>query len=125
MFREAFDGAMSEMFFMTYAANFAVRARGCPGMSPSSTSSSGDKSTSSDNSRCLRCGKKGHLATSAVHQDETAEGGEHYSPQEQKKAIATINSDKSLTAESKKKWVKRINGFWTKLRESAEASAQL
>ena len=32
MFREAFDGAMAEMFFMTYAANFAVKARGCPGM---------------------------------------------------------------------------------------------
>lgn len=116
MFREAFEGALAEMFFWTYAAKFAKIARGCPGMGPSrhlppSTSASGGSSKD----RCLFCGKAGHRADSGVHRLEVAEGGATYSQGQAKKALAAISDDTKMSADLKRKWAVRVRAFWAKL----------
>ena len=54
MLREAYDGALAEMFFWSYSARFAVKARGCPGMSTRPTLAIKDKEDDvKSTDRCL------------------------------------------------------------------------
>ena len=54
MFREAFEGALAEMFFWDYAKKFAIKAKGAAGMGPSKCSAVSDSESSvSMSERCL------------------------------------------------------------------------
>ena len=127
MFREAFDGAMAEMFFMTYAANFAIKARGCPGMGRRKLTAKSSSSESGTSSRCLLCGEKGHLATSPIHQEELAEGSVSLTPQKLQAVLAKLDAEKTMAADKRKAWKKRIKGFWASVKagEAAAAAVEL
>ena len=113
MFREVFDGSMAEMFWMGYAQDFAIRARGCPGMGPVARGEQSEKpSKASGTMRCLFCGKAGHRADSEVHQDELAVGGAGHSNMQLRQALAEIASDRTLSAAQKKTWSVRTRAFW-------------
>jgi hypothetical protein len=117
MFREVFDGAMAELFWMGYAQDFAIRARGCPGMGPVVRAGLSERSSKvSKTTRCLYCGKAGHRADSEVHQDELAMGGTGRSSMQLNKALTEINSDKTLSASLKKTWSVRTRAFWATMR---------
>ena len=119
MFREVFDGAMSEMFWMGYAKDFAIKARGCPGMGAEVKVVASEKSAkTSKSSRCLYCGKAGHRADSAVHQEELAAGSGGHAGTQVKKALAEIQADRSLSAAQKKTWSVRVRAFWATVQAS-------
>ena len=115
MFREVFDGTMSHMFWWTYSMKFSAKASGCAGMGPSKKDHGSGGSGASSSGRCLVCGEAGHTAASDVHQDDMAEGGMAYSQGQLRKALATVASDTTLTAESKKHWSGRIKKYWAAL----------
>ena len=121
MFREAFEGALSDIMWWDYAKKFAIKARGSPGMGPSrcpNVSDSQPKVGASE--RCLFCGKAGHRASSNIHKHEMAEGGAGYSQENLSKALANIAKDDRLTAELKKRWSGRIKAFWAKMQNGTE-----
>ena len=116
MFREAFDSALAELWFVSYAPKFARMARGCAGMAPFKDVREATAATSArPNDRCLVCGKKGHRADSDVHKAEIAEGGLSMSPDKLKSALAYIASDDTLNAEQKRSWSARIKAFYAKM----------
>ena len=123
MFREAFDGAMTEM----YTANFTIKVRGCPGMGRHKSSPKESFKVSGSGSRCLLCGELGHLATSPIHQEEVVEGSVSLTPQRLQKVLAKLDAEKTLTAEKRKVWKKRIKGFWASVKagEVTAASVEL
>ena len=126
MFREVFEGSLAEMFFWTYALKFAVKARGSPGMAPwRGTKSLEQNQKVSSTERCLFCGKPGHRACSAVHQDEYAEGSGVYSNDQMKKALKNIAGDGKLSADNKKRWSGRVKAFWAKLLAGTEEEQSL
>ena len=69
----------------------------------------------SPNDRCLFCGKKGHRSTSDIHALELAEGGLKASQDQLTAALANIAKDETLSAEQKRTWASRINGFFAKM----------
>ena len=116
MFREAFDSALAELWFVSYAPKFARMARGCAGMAPFKDVREAAAATSArPNDRCLVCGKKGHRADSDVHKAELAEGGLSMSSDKLKSALAYIASDDTLNAEQKRSWSARIKAFYAKM----------
>ena len=126
MFREAFEGTWSDMFFWNYAPKFAIKARGCPGMAPwKNPNLATEAPTAKSQDRCLLCGKKGHRADSDVHKQELAEGSRTVSPDQLSAALANIAKDSSLNAEQKRSWSARTRSFWSKLSKEAVQSAEL
>ena len=113
MFRKVFTGTMAEMFFRDFARDFAVKARGCPGMAAWTPSTSSSEPKINTNEICLKCGERGHKASDPRHQAELAEGSA--SPEQMRQALAKVESYKSLSTDQKKHWSLRIKGFWKKL----------
>ena len=129
MFREVYAGAMAEQYFWSVSKTWAVKARGCPGMSSWAASASSTTSRSSagggGQERCLVCGKIGHRSNSPIHQEESAEGAVTYSDEQKGKALAEIKKDGSLSAEKKKQWMGRVNGFWAALKREVHDEESL
>ena len=124
MLREAYDGALAEMFFWTYSSRFAIKARGCPGMSTRPTLAIKDKDGAvKSTDRCLACGKAGHLASSAKHKRELAEGSAQETGVMMKSALAEISDDKSLSSADKRSWLARIRAFYAKIGQTASAES--
>ena len=120
MFREAFEGALAEMFFVTYAPKFAKKARGCAGMAPfKDVKEVAGATAATSNDRCLVCGKPGHRASSDVHKAELAEGSLSTSPEQLKSALEYIAHDATLNAEQKRSWSARTKAFWGKMRKDS------
>ena len=122
MFREVFEGAMSDMWFATFAAKFAYKHRGSSGLSPwrgSGVQQRGSQASARD--RCLRCGKAGHKASDARHANDVAEGGTAGAQDELRAALSTIENDDELARADKKRWSTRIRAFWAALRRLAAA----
>ena len=119
MFRMVYAGGSAEQYFWNRAIKYAPKVRGCPGMSPWSTTDDEKKSpavTGRKTDRCLVCGKPGHRSDSALHQAQLAEGSGAYSESEMKKALDYIKQDSSLSPEKKKEWSGRTKAFWAALR---------
>ena len=113
MFREVFEGAISEMFWATYAAKFAVKVRGAPGMAPwKGITGEAVKRKLSKHDRCLLCGKAGHFADDPRHADEAGEFGTTQAQDRLRTALANIAKDKNLSAADKKRWSVRTRAFW-------------
>ena len=89
MFGEVFEGTLADMFFLSYAPKFAVKARGCPGMGPwKDVKLAANAPSAKSKDRCLVCGKPGHRADSDVHKAELAEGSMAMSPEQMSSALA-------------------------------------
>ena len=119
MYREVYAGANAEQYFWNKAKQFAVKARGSPGMSPwigTAGASSNLKSVNKGHERCLVCGKPGHRATAEIHQEQMAEGAAAYSVSQMQQALDVVGQDNSLTADKKKSWSGRIKAFWAALK---------
>ena len=116
MFREVFDCVSAEMFFIQYAQDFAIKARGCPGMALSGSAGSGSSSNGSSKAcRCLVCGKAGHRANE--HSTEMAEGTMDLAGGQLQKALTEISNDDKLTPDQKRTWMVRTKGFWRKIQK--------
>jgi len=115
MYREVFDNAMAEMFFIQHAKTFAVMARGCAGMAPTKGLSITSTSASSDkHCRCLYCGKLGHRPDQ--HANELSEGDVGDTQMQLQKALTHVANDSKLSAELKRNWSTRIKAFWAKIK---------
>ena len=112
MFRRVYMGTMAEMFFRDFARDFAVKARGCPGMA-AWTASAHDSKQVSSNEICLKCGECGHKATDPRHQAELAEGSA--SPEQLRQALSNVASNKKLNPDGRKQWSARIKAFYSKV----------